>query len=107
MKPSREQRIVFCSCPDSACAETLATTLVSKRLAACVNIVPGVKSVYRWQNKIEIDSECQLIIKTSEHCLKAVEAEIIQLHPYELPELIAVTISEGSAAYLGWIQENT
>ncbi len=107
MQATDEMRMVFCTCPDIRQAEDLATEIIAARLAACVNIIPQLRSVYCWQNAIETADECQLIIKTSFKCLDALEGLIKQHHPYELPELIAVTISEGSAAYLDWMRENT
>ena len=107
METTNDMRLVFCSCPTVDVAQSIATSIVNAKLAACANIVHGVRSVYRWQDKIEIDDECQLIIKTSLKCLQALEATITKQHPYELPELIAVTISEGSAAYLDWIRKST
>ena len=107
MKQDSQARIVFCTCPDAEVAENIAAKLVAERLAACVNIIPGIQSLYEWDGKVENDRECQLIIKTSVNCLEDLEIAVTERHPYELPELIAVTISDGSAGYLDWIQENT
>lgn len=107
MQKENDARILMCTCPDATCAEKIATQLVQKRLAACVNILPGLQSVYEWQGKVQTDSECQLIIKTTVHNLDAIEALVNELHPYELPELIVVPVSEGSADYLNWIRRNT
>jgi periplasmic divalent cation tolerance protein len=84
-------------------AAALATTLVEERLAACVNIVPGVTSVYRWQGAVSQDREQQLIIKTTNASLTALEARLRQLHPYELPEFIIVHAGGGSEEYLNWV----
>ena len=99
--------VCLCTCPDAEIANRIADALVSERLAACVNIVPGVRSVYRWQGRVEHVDEMQLLIKTvSERC-DALVARIVELHPYELPEVIVVEVAGGLAAYLGWINEQT
>lgn len=107
MKQDPHARIVFCTCPDKETAVKIAEVLVSTRLAACVNIINEVTSIYEWQGKLEKDKECQLIMKTTVSCLDDLEKTVNSMHPYELPELIAVSISDGSAGYLDWIQENT
>ena len=90
----------------NADAEALARTLVEERLAACVNIVTGMTSVYRWKDKIEEDREQQMVIKTTPEKLQALEWRLRQLHPYELPEFIVLSVSSGSEAYLNWIRES-
>lgn len=84
-------------------AETLAEILVSEKLAACVNILPGALSIYEWQGKVEKEQECVLLIKSREDRLQMLEERLLAEHPYELPELIAVPIQKGSAAYLSWV----
>jgi periplasmic divalent cation tolerance protein len=84
-------------------AAELARTLVEQRLAACVNVVPGVTSIYRWKEDVEQDDEQLLVIKTTAHLLDALQARLRELHPYELPEFIVVQVSGGSEAYLGWL----
>jgi periplasmic divalent cation tolerance protein len=96
-------RLILCTCPDSQVAEQLATSLVEQQLAACINIVPGLTSIYRWQGKLEKGTEVLLLIKTIQDRYAAVETAIRQQHPYELPEIIAVTLDEGSPDYLRWI----
>lgn len=86
-------------------ADRLAHALVERRLAACVNIVPGVESVFWWQGKVDTGSELLLVIKTTRAGYPDLEAAIAELHPYDLPECIQVPITAGSAAYLNWIQE--
>lgn len=100
-------RLVFCTCPDAAIADRIADTLVGERLAACVNVVPGLRSVYRWQGTLERADEVLLLIKTGSERVPALTARIGQLHPYELPEVIAVEVAGGLAAYLTWIAEQT
>jgi len=98
-----EFQVVLCTAPDAETAETIATALVTDRLAACVNILPGVTSVYRWQGKIERDAELLLLIKTAAGSWSRLEQRIRSLHPYELPEIIAVPIQTGQENYLEWI----
>lgn len=98
---------VFCTCPDAAKAREIADALVGEKLAACVNIVPGLTSVYRWHGNIQADSEVLLIIKTRDTRLRALEERICALHPQEVPEVIALPIVDGSAPYLKWLQEQT
>lgn len=96
--------LVYTTCSDKTEAEKLATHLVEKRLAACVSVLPGVKSLYRWQSKIETDEETLLMIKTSRDLLSAVRRLFERLHSYDLPELIAVPIVDGSPNYLAWLE---
>jgi periplasmic divalent cation tolerance protein len=99
--------VVLCTCPDEASAERIATMLIDERLAACVNRVPGVASTYRWQGKVCRDNEQLLLIKTARERFDAVRERIVQAHPYELPEVIAVDIALGHAPYLDWIASQT
>jgi periplasmic divalent cation tolerance protein len=96
-------QLILCTCPDNQVAEQLASSLVEQRLAACINIVPGLTSIYRWQGKLERGTEVLLLIKTTWELYTAVENAIRQQHPYELPEIIAVTVDKGSPDYLRWI----
>jgi periplasmic divalent cation tolerance protein len=95
------------TCPDAATATRISRVLVEEQLAACVNRVPGIASTYRWQGKIHDDTEVLLLIKTTRECFDALHARLVELHPYELPELIALDIAGGHAAYLDWISTNT
>lgn len=88
-------------------AERIADILVEERLAACVNIVDSVKSVYRWKDKVERNGEILLIIKTSRERSISTMYRLTELHPYELPEAVAVEITEGSSKYLKWIEDST
>ncbi len=99
--------VVLCTCPDEETAARIAHTLVAEGLAACVNRLAGVVSTYRWQGQIEEDSEQLLVIKTARARLDAIERRIGELHPYELPEVIAVPIDAGSEAYLEWLVNNS
>jgi periplasmic divalent cation tolerance protein len=96
--------LCYCTCPDTASAQMLAETLVGESLAACVNRLPGVASTYRWQGAVTTDDEVLLLIKTTAARFDALKARLLQLHPYELPELIAVPVERGHAAYLDWVR---
>lgn len=99
--------IAFCTCPDRDQAQALAQALVERRLAACVSLLPGVRSVYRWQGQVEQADEVQLLIKTTAGNFPALQAAVLELHSYELPELVAVEVAAGLAPYLAWIGEST
>ena len=99
--------LCLCSCPDATSAEQLAGALVGERLAACINIVPGLRSVFRWQGSVQRESEVLLLIKTTRSRYPALQARLPQLHPYELPELLAVESVFGLPAYLQWVVEST
>lgn len=98
--------IVLCTVPDAATGETLARALVEARLAACVNVLPGLTSIYRWQDRLHQDSELLLIAKTRRDHFTDLCTTLRSLHPYELPEIIAVPVIDGLPAYLGWIDQN-
>jgi len=98
--------LVLCTCPDENVAVQLAQTLVKKRLAACVNISGAIKSVYRWQGEIQQDEEVLLMIKTTTNGWAKLEQTLLELHPYDVPEIIAMPISAGSKDYLDWVGEN-
>jgi periplasmic divalent cation tolerance protein len=100
-KPSHQ--LVLTTCPNAEVADRIARTLVEERLAACVNVMPPMHSVYRWKDAVETASEQLLIIKIRAADYTAVEQRIRSLHTYELPEVIAVPIANGLAAYLAWI----
>ena len=104
---SAETLLVLCSCPDEAVAEKLAKTVIEDGLAACVNIVPGVRSIYKWEGKLEDQREVMLLLKTAETRFDGLQLMIKALHPYELPEIIAVPITRGNNAYLDWIAAST
>lgn len=99
--------LVYCSCPDAASADAIAAALVDERLAACVTALPGARSTYRWQGCIEQAQEVLLLIKTARERLDALTARIRALHPYELPEVIAVEAAGGLAPYLQWVAEQS
>lgn len=95
--------MIFCTCPDQDSAERIAHHLVANRLVACVNLLPGVRSIYRWQDQIEQAQEHLLLIKTQKTSFERVQQAIEQMHPYEVPEIIAVPIEQGAERYLKWI----
>ena len=101
-----EPRIGLCTVPDKDTATRIAGVLVAEHLAACVNIIPGIQSVYRWQGEIEHDEELLLLIKTSDAAWSLLQERILALHPYELPEIISVRIQDGHRHYLKWIINN-
>lgn len=92
---------------DTNAAPDLARRLVEERLAACVNIVPGVRSVYRWEGEIKDETECVLLIKTSPRSLGGFEDRFRELHPYDCPELLFIPIEEGMKEYMKWVDEMT
>lgn len=98
---------VFCTVPDQKTAQRIAQTLVHEGLAACVNLLPGITSVYRWEGEVQENSELLLLIKTQQARYNALEARIKELHPYQVPEIIAHKIEAGSKDYLDWIAKNT
>jgi periplasmic divalent cation tolerance protein len=98
---------VFTTAPDAEVAATLARTLVGERLAACVNVLPGARSIYRWQGQVQEDSEVVLVIKTAMNRAEALAARINDLHPYDLPEVLVLPVTGGSRPYLDWITTET
>lgn len=99
--------LVITTLPDAAGAAQLGRTLVEQKLAACVNLLPPCTSIYRWQGKIETTEEVPLVIKTLRRHYGKIEQLIRQRHPYELPEIIAVTLADGLPDYLAWIAAAT
>jgi periplasmic divalent cation tolerance protein len=96
-------QIILCTCPDKDTAEKIARLLLNDKLTACVNILPGITSMYLWHEQIESAQEQLLLIKAKKSCYEAIEKTIIEHHPYELPEIIAVPIENGLPEYLHWI----
>ncbi len=102
-----EKLLVLTNCPDETVANAIALAIVEEILAACVNILPRVQSIYRWQGAVESASEIPLLIKTTAACYPALEKRIAELHPYDVPEIIALPIAQGLPAYLNWLAEET
>ena len=101
-----DKRVVLTTCGSPEEARRIAQALVERRLAACVNIVPQVESIYRWRDEVESATETLLVIKTTAEASERLRAALKELHSYEIPECIELEISDGSAAYLDWIAES-
>jgi periplasmic divalent cation tolerance protein len=99
--------VVLCTCPDEATATQIATALLAAELAACVNCVAGIRSIYRWDGHIRDDAEVLLVIKTSTARYGALEALLRERHPYEMPEILALPVVAGGQDYLNWIRQAT
>ncbi len=99
--------LILCTVPNRSVAEKIALHLVERRLAACVNIIPGVASIFRWKNRIEESEELLLMIKSSMGRLAEISEYIRSSHPYELPEVLAIPTSGGGMEYLNWIIQET
>ncbi len=97
----------LCTCPDRATAERLAQQLVERRLAACVNILPGITSVYLWQGAVAQEAELLLLIKTASERVEAMQQALAELHPYEVPEIISLPIASGHTPYIEWVRQCT
>ncbi|HKK13683.1 MAG TPA: divalent-cation tolerance protein CutA [Gammaproteobacteria bacterium] len=104
---NEDRLIVLCTVPDGETAAAIAARLVKDSLAACVNILPAVTSVYVWDGEVQNDAEQLLVIKTRSGVFQALEKAVLELHPYELPEIIAVPIQYGLSGYLTWIDQTT
>lgn len=98
--------VVFVTVPDKGIAEHIAGEILKDKLCACVNIIDGITSMYWWKEKIEKSSEALMIIKTTITNYKSLEAKIIDLHPYEVPEVISLDLKDGNNNYLKWIIES-
>ena len=107
MSEEVQHLIVLSTCPGSISAKKIAQDLVAEKLAACVNIVPGIQSYFSWVGKVDNANEHMLVIKTTTEVYPALEKRIKTLHPYELPEIVAVPIHTGLQGYLDWISTNT
>jgi periplasmic divalent cation tolerance protein len=99
--------IALTTLPADADAAEFARTLVDERLAACVNLLPAMESVYRWEGKIEFEAERQIVIKTSRDRISDLWDRVRELHPFEVPEFVVIPIVDGNEAYLRWIGEST
>jgi periplasmic divalent cation tolerance protein len=99
--------VVFVTTPNEECATAIARALVQERLIACANLVPGVRSVYRWEGNVEEDDEVLLILKTTDERCETVAARVKALHPYELPEVLVLPVCGGSPGYLDWVRSES
>ena len=104
MPDSPHVPLAFLAAPDAETAARIARALVEERLAACVNVLPGVTSIYRWKDSVETANEAVLLVKTRADRGPALEARVRELHPYEVPEIVRVSVSGGSAHYLDWVR---
>jgi periplasmic divalent cation tolerance protein len=99
--------VVLVTAPSPEIAATIARACVESRVAACGNVVPGLRSIYRWEGKVQDDAEALLVLKTTRDRFDALREKVLALHPYQVPEVIAVGIEAGSAPYLAWITAET
>jgi periplasmic divalent cation tolerance protein len=99
--------VVLVTTPTPERAAEIARALVEERLAACGNVVPAIRSIYRWEGKVQDDGEALLVLKTTRARFEALRDRVLALHPYQVPEVIALPVEAGSAAYLAWIAEVT
>ncbi|GAB4116557.1 MAG: divalent-cation tolerance protein CutA [Sideroxydans sp.] len=102
-----EVLLVLTNLPDRGTAERIAEALVTARVAACVNILPGCISMYRWQGKLERVDEVPLLIKTTRDAYDGLEKSLRALHPYELPEIVAIAVTAGLPSYMEWVAQET
>jgi len=96
--------VVLCTFPDREQARQIGTTLVERRLAACVSLLDGVESIYRWQGEIHREAEVLAIFKTTDAAFPALESALAELHPYEVPEVVALPVESGADAYHDWVR---
>ncbi len=101
-----EHVVAITTAPSAEKAAEIARALVGERLAACVNLVPGVTSIYRWQGAVHEDAETVCVIKTRRDLVDRLRARLVALHPYEVPELVVLDVVDGHAPYLAWIDES-
>lgn len=101
------ETITFVTCKDRRQAAAIARSLVKEKLAACVNVVPGVTSIYRWEGRVEEAREVLLVIKSRRALSKRLVARVRALHSYEVPEVVTIPIAAGNPAYLRWVREST
>eukprot|EP00238_Polyblepharides_amylifera_P000320 CAMPEP_0196574184 /NCGR_PEP_ID=MMETSP1081-20130531/3954_1 /TAXON_ID=36882 /ORGANISM="Pyramimonas amylifera, Strain CCMP720" /LENGTH=111 /DNA_ID=CAMNT_0041892131 /DNA_START=191 /DNA_END=526 /DNA_ORIENTATION=+ len=107
METSPATTAVYVTVPDKETGKKIASALLESRLAACVNIIPGVESMYWWDGAVQTDSELLLMIKTRQALVSDLAAKVQEVHPYDTPEVIAVPITSGSAEYIRWLVEST
>ena len=98
---------VITTLPNADAAAELAKNVVTERLAACANLIPALRSIYKWQGKVQDENEVMLLLKTREEHLDRLKLRILELHPYEVPEVLAIPVESGYRAYLEWIANET
>ncbi len=99
--------VVLVTAPDADKAAAIARVLVDEKLAACGNVVPGVRSIYRWKGKVHDEQEALLVLKTTAAHFEALRESVLELHPYAVPEVLALAVDSGSAPYLAWLESET
>jgi periplasmic divalent cation tolerance protein len=104
MPMAEEVLVVFTTWPDVEKARIAARALVEEKLAACANLIPGVESIYRWQGAVETSAEVLMVLKTTIARYQALETRILDLHIYEVPEIVALRVSDGLPRYLRWVE---
>src|SRR5262245_6171373 len=104
---SQEVIVVLVTAPDGETAARIGRVLVEERLAACVNIVPGLRSIYAWQGKVNDEAEVLCLVKTRRALYPALRDRVTALHPYDTPEIVALPVTEGNAPYLAWVLAST
>lgn len=107
MGDETEVVVVFCTFPEQEVARQIGTTLVERQLAACVNLIPGIASIYRWQDELKCDPEVLAVIKTTIDAYPELEATLRKLHPYEVAEVLALPVAAGSAPFMAWVAAQT
>jgi periplasmic divalent cation tolerance protein len=100
-------RVVLVTAPDAETGRGIAQALVREHLAACVNVVPGVHSIYRWEGEMEEGEEMLLVIKTRQDRCNALEKRVLELHPYEMPEVLVLSVAGGNRDYLDWVSRES
>ncbi len=100
-------QVVLCTFPDLPQARQIGTLLVEKQLAACVNLIPGVESIFRWEGRVSSETEVLAVFKTSAERFAELERELLVRHPYDVPEVLALPVGEGSEVYLKWVRAET
>ncbi|HET9753774.1 MAG TPA: divalent-cation tolerance protein CutA [Myxococcales bacterium] len=99
--------LVFTTLPSAEAAAELAKAVVGEKLAACANLLPAVRSIYRWQGRVQDESEVLVLFKTRQEHFERLKARLLELHPYEIPEVLAVPVEQGYQAYLDWLGQET
>jgi periplasmic divalent cation tolerance protein len=104
---SNQILMVYCTMPEGDVPASIARTVVEEKLAACANLVPAVRSIYRWKGEVCDDSEVLAILKTTDDRFEALRARLVELHPYDCPEVLAVPVAKGHEDYLRWVVEQS
>ncbi len=98
--------VILCTVPDQESGFKISSALVKEKLAACCNIIPGLRSIYVWKGEVCDDAECLLVIKSRQDIYEQLEKRIQELHPYEVPEILSLSLNQGLIDYLKWVDEN-